>query len=78
MSKKYLITADVDYITGHLRYGHYEGELTEEQYQEYLSLTSEKDRKDFITDICELVIDSYSIDDRGCPTNIEISEIEHG
>ena len=76
MSKKYLITADVDYVMGRLRYGHYEGKLTEKQYQEYLSLTLEKDSKDFIRDMCELVIDSYCIDDCDFPTNIKISEIK--
>lgn len=76
MSKKYLITADADYIMGHIRYGHYEEELTEEQYQEYLSFTSEKDRKDFIRDVCKLVIDDYYIADCGAPTNIKISEIK--
>lgn len=76
MSKKYLITADVDYIMGHIRYGHYEGELTEEQYQEYLSLASVEDRKDFIRDICDLVVDDYYIADCSSPTNIKISEIK--
>lgn len=70
------MTADVDCIMGHLRYGHFEGELTEEQYQEYLSLTSEKDQEDFVTDMCRLVIDSYSVDDYDPPTNINIQEIQ--
>lgn len=72
---KYKIIAQIDCITGHLRYGHYEGELTEEQYQEYLSLDNDKDRNDFIRDVCNLVVDSYSVDFIDPPTNIEIKKL---
>ena len=44
----YEVYADVEYITGHLRYGHFEGTISEELYKEYLSLETEKD---FDTDL---------------------------
>ena len=76
MSKKYIITADAECIVGYLRYGHYEGQLTEEQYQEYLKLETDKDREDFVKDMCNLVIDSYCVNDCDPPTNIDILEIQ--
>lgn len=60
---KYKIIAPVEYITGHLRYGHYEGELelTEEELQkinENPNLLREYD--------LDLIIDDYRVDDVGC------------
>lgn len=72
---KYLITADSDWIQGHLRYGHFEGELTEEEYQEYLKLSSEEEQSDFIREFCHLCVDSYEIDDYEEPSNIRITPL---
>ena len=70
----YEVYADVEYITGHLRYGHFEGTISEELYKEYLSLETDKERSDFIADVCNLVVDDYSLYDYAPPTNIQIHE----
>lgn len=72
---KYNVTADADWIQGHLRYGHYEGCLSEEQYQEYLNLSTKDEQLKFIADVCKLVVDSWEIDDYEYPSNIKITEI---
>lgn len=62
------IIADVDYVIGHLRYGHYELKLSDEDYKEYKSL-SEKDKISWIED-GEFIVDDYRIDDIGLITEI--------
>ena len=62
------IIADVDYVCGYLRYGHWELELNDEDYNEYKNL-SEEDKISWIED-GNFIIDDYRIDDIG-----EITEI---
>lgn len=50
-------------ISGYLRYGHVEGELTHEDYIYYCELKNDQDRKEYLIDCGELVIDSYRIED---------------
>ena len=64
------IIADVDYVIGHLRYGHYELKLNDEDYKEYKNL-SEEDKISWIED-GDFIIDDYRIDDIG--TIMEIRE----
>lgn len=71
----YHITADCDWISGHLRYGHYEGNLTEEQYQEYLKAKENNEEEDYIMDVCDLVVDDYRINDHEKPTNIKVKKV---
>lgn len=66
------IYADVDYISGHTRYGHYELSLTDEQYEEFKSL-SEDEQRDWIKD-GELIVDDCYIEDVGNLGNIRVSE----
>ena len=73
---KYHVHADCDWVVGVLRRGHFEGELTEEQYQEYLALESDEERSEFIWDVCGLVLDDWDVDDSDDPTNIQITKIE--
>lgn len=58
---KYFIYAPVDYIVGHLRYGHFEGiiDLEDEEIDDKEKL------EDLIRDNCELLIDDWEIDDYG-------------
>ena len=63
------IIADVDYVCGHLRYGHYELYLNEEDYNEYKNL-SEEDRISWIEDDGEFIVDDCEIDDIGAITEI--------
>lgn len=65
--KKVHIYAPVDYLAGHLRYGHFEGdlELTDEEFVKF-----KENPVDFINDEkyyfdLDLIVDDYEIDDRG-------------
>lgn len=62
------IIADVDYVTGHLRDGHYELNLNEEEYDEYKNL-SEEDKISWIED-GDFIVDDYKIYDIGTITEI--------
>lgn len=63
------IKADIDYVSGHLRYAHYELELDDDEIEEFSKL-SEKDKKEWIRDEGELIIDDYTINDIGSITKI--------
>ncbi len=70
---KVYINANLDYLIGHLRYGHKEGEIDipDEDFEEF-----QKDPIDYLENydlVCELpiVIDDYSIDDWGHITDLE-------
>lgn len=65
--KKVHIYAPVDYLAGHLRYGHFEGdlELTDKEFVKF-----KENPVDFINDDrryfdLDLIVDDYEIDDRG-------------
>ena len=64
-----IIIADVDYVTGHLRYGHWELKLTDEDYKKYKNL-SEEDKISWIEEDGEFIVDNYRIDDIGTITEI--------
>lgn len=67
MNKKVKFDIPLEYVMGHLRYGHKEGvlELTEEEFKEL-----QEDPLDFIYNqdiLCDLdlIIDDYSVEDYG-------------
>ena len=66
---KYLIYAPVDYVVGHLRYGHFEAEieipddkLNDEEWILYM-----------VREEGELIIDDFRVDGYG---NIELGEVK--
>ena len=68
---KVIITAPVDYVIGHLRYGHLEGEveLTDEQLELF-----KKDPAKAIQELdldLELVIDDWEVDGYGDPYDVQ-------
>lgn len=67
---KILVTGTVDYISGHLRYGHYEAEMDEETF---LKLKKEDVIK-YLEERGELVVDDFSIEDHGEITEISIQK----
>lgn len=71
---KYIVTADADWIQGHLRYGHWEMELTGAEYEEFKSL-SEDEQIEYLRDVGSLIVDDYEIDDYGVPSNLEVNEL---
>ena len=66
--KKIFIDAPLDYVTGHLRYGHLEGivEMTDEEFERF-----KEDPINFFYDNeyecnrLDLIIDDFEVDDRG-------------
>jgi hypothetical protein len=73
---KIQIKIPVEYIMGHLRYGHYEGiiDLTDEEYEKF-----KKSPKDWIESVDGLsylnfVIDDYRIDDIGPIEEVQVKE----
>jgi hypothetical protein len=67
------IIADVDYMTGHLRYGHLELELTDEQYEEFKGLSREE-QEDWLRVDGEKIVDDYEIDDIGSIGHISVQD----
>lgn len=57
--KKFKVTQDCDYVTGHLRYGHFEGIIEANSLEEAKKIMEEKGSRDYL----ELVVDDYSVDD---------------
>ena len=71
---KYLVYAPVDYVTGYLRYGHFEAEI---------EIPDDKlDDEEWIAETVrrsgELLIDDYRIDDYGEIESLELTKLEEG
>ena len=58
---KFLVTADVDYVMGHLRYGHLEGVIECESEEELKEMIENKNLDGYL----DLVVDSYEVEDCG-------------
>ena len=58
---KFKVYADVDYVRGHLRYGHLEGTVECESVEKLKELFKEKD----FNDCLKLVVDDYEVEDYG-------------
>lgn len=74
--KKVYIYAPLDYVAGHLRYGHREGtvNLTDEEFEQFKA-----NPKDFIYDNdieLDLFIDDWEVDDCGKIDRVKWSECE--
>ena len=63
------IIAEIDYINGHLRYGHYELNLTNEELEEFKN-SSKEEQQHWIKDEGDLIIDDYYLNDIGEITKI--------
>ena len=68
----YKVTAELDYVQGHLRYGHIELEVEKETWD---SMT-EDEQKEYLKFNGEIVIDDYSLEDRGDIVSIEKQKIK--
>ena len=68
--RKNRVTADLSYIVGHLRYGHYELELSDEEYEEFKKMSKE-DKKEYICENGEIIIDDYDLNDYGELINLQ-------
>jgi hypothetical protein len=56
---KFKVKVDCDYLMGHLRYGHYEGEVDVENEEELKELIENEE----IIDYLDIVVDDYEIED---------------
>lgn len=65
----HIICGDLDYVQGHLRYGHLEMELNDEDFEKFKSL-SLKEQKEYLNDNGNLIVDDYEVDDWGSITEI--------
>lgn len=57
---KFKVTADVNYVMGHLRYGHLEGIIEAKSEEELKEMLKDPDVRDDL----KLVVDDYEVD--GC------------
>lgn len=74
--KKVHIYAPVEYLVGHLRYGHFEGdlELTDEEFKKFRkNPVGFINEKKYYFDL-DLVVDDYDIDDRGDIESVDWNE----
>ena len=68
----------LEYIMGHLRYGHKEGnlELTEEDFKRLEEDPAELLHEEGFIDDLELVVDDYEIDEQGPPSEINYEVVD--
>ena len=76
---KYYINANVDYVMGHLRYGHYEGTIDEKDLPDGITIEDLMEDPSLIknydlTDFLEFVIDDVDINEIGPITFVEIKK----
>lgn len=65
------ITCPVEYVMGHLRYGHYELVLSDEEYTKFQE-SSDEEKEGWIRD-GNFVVDDYRIEDVGL---LEMNRLE--
>lgn len=71
--KKFMVTQECDYITGYLRYGHFEGIIEANSLEEAKKIMEEKGSHDLLS----LVVDDYSVDDYDVGNNgYEFEEVD--
>lgn len=70
--RTFKVTQDLDYVVGHLRYGHLEGVVEAESAEEALEMV-----KDDPLGYLNLIVDDYSVDDWDDGNNpIIVEEVE--
>lgn len=68
---KVKLVGDLDYVAGHLRYGHYEVEVDEV----FVKNSTKQQLKEHLLNNGELIIDDFEIDDSGEITDVRIEKI---
>jgi len=69
-NNKFLVTGEIDHISGHLRYGHFEMYLTAEEHQKFDTLTKQE-QKEWLREDGEIIIDDFEVNDIGDITEID-------
>ena len=72
--KEYKVTIPVDYVQGHLRYGHLEGIVEVENEEELKKLIESKEIDEYLS----IEVDDYSVEDYGDVQyeNLQYKELE--
>ena len=71
--KKFMVTQECDYVTGYLRYGHFEGIIEANSLEDAKKIMEEKGSHDLLS----LVVDDYSVDDYDVGDNgYEFEEVD--
>ena len=71
--KKFMVTQECDYVTGYLRYGHFEGIIEANSLEDAKKIMEEKGSHDLLS----LVVDDYSVDDYDVGNNgYEFEEVD--
>jgi hypothetical protein len=65
------VYADLEYLMGHLIYGHIELQMDEEKYKEYETYT-DKEKEEYVFENGDLIIDDCEVDDYGPISNIRV------
>lgn len=75
---KIKIVAKPDYVMGYLKYGHFEGEveLTEEEFKKLQNDPERAFNELDLGSACELIVDSYEIEDYGDIGQVSCEVIE--
>lgn len=74
--KKILIDAPLEYVSGHLRYGHLEGviEISDEEFEKFKENPIDFLYDNEYIDELDLLIDDWRVGDRGPIDSVEWSE----
>ena len=65
------LIAEVEYVAGHLRSGHYKLKLTDDEYREFENM-SDEDQESYIKRRGSLIADDFDVDDIGPITDTYI------
>lgn len=65
------LRADVNYVSGYLRYGHFEYFVPEGD-KDMIKNMDKAELKEYLRDVGQLIIDSYRVEDFGDLDDVEI------
>ncbi len=70
--KKFLVKVPLDYISGYLRYGHYEVKMEAESLEDLKKYINSEDGEEYIKDFGFIEVDDYELSDYG---NLDLSDV---
>lgn len=76
MSKRYEVTANLDYVDGHLRYGYKQMFLSEEEVKRFNAL-EEIAQSEWLRDSGEVIVTDWEINGYGGLDDIEVREVSN-
>ena len=75
---KVFIDAGLEFLMGHLRYGHYEGvaEIPDEDIEKFKEDPIKYISDEYLTDYLEIIVDDVEIDGHGDITDVDYKFLE--